>query len=81
MTAESRVRLTYPKNLLHEPFLYRLIHDYDLITNIIRANVGADSGWLIISLRGEEAAIQKGLEWISSQGVKVERLSEMPEEK
>jgi ABC-type methionine transport system ATPase subunit len=81
MTVESRVKLTYPKELLHEPLLYHLIRDYDLVTNIIRANVGPDSGWLIISLRGEEAAIHRGLEWMTSQGVGVEPLSGIPEEK
>ncbi len=79
--AESRVRLNYPKNLLHEPLLYRLIHDYDLITNILQANVGPESGWLIVSIRGEEAAITRGLEWMTSQGIKVERLSGIPEGK
>lgn len=79
--AESRVRLNYPKNLLHEPLLYHLIHDFDLITNILQANVGLDSGWLIVSLRGEDSAIARGLEWIRSQGVQVEPLSARTEGK
>jgi len=79
--AERRVRLTYPKSLLHEPLLYQLIRDYDVITNILQANVGIESGWLIVSIRGEEAAITRGLEWMASQGVTIDRLSGFPEEK
>lgn len=80
MIAESRVRLNYPKHLLHEPLLYRLIHDFNLITNILQANVGPESGWLIVAIRGESEAIAQGLEWLASQGVKVDPLSRTSEE-
>ena len=42
-----RVRFTFPQNLITEPVIYRLGIDFEIITNIRRADVREDMGWVI----------------------------------
>ncbi|MCJ7668762.1 MAG: NIL domain-containing protein [Anaerolineae bacterium] len=80
MIVEQRVRLTYPKHLLDQPLIYRLIQQFDLLTNILEARVTPEEGWLILVVRGECERVQQGLAWIAEQGVQVELLAETEEE-
>ncbi len=76
MIAERRVLLTYPAHLVSEPLLSQLIRRYDLVTNILRAQVSEDAGWLLLVVRGESAQLEAGLAWIAQQGVQVETYGE-----
>lgn len=79
MIVERKVRFTYPKHLLNQPLIYRLIRQFDLLTNILEARVTGEEGWLILTIRGERGMVQQGLAWIAEQGVEVELLSEIKE--
>jgi hypothetical protein len=46
--------------------------EYDLVTNIRRADVTVDRGWVILELEGEQDKIAQGLEWIAGKGVRVD---------
>lgn len=80
MVIERRVRLTYPQHLLDQPLIYRLIRQFDLLTNILEARVSAEEGWLVVAVRGERERVQQGLAWMAEQGVQVEILAEIEEE-
>lgn len=80
MIVKRTVRLTYPKHLLDQPLLYRLIRQFDLLTNITEARVTTEEGWLVLAVRGESERVQQGLAWMAEQGVEVEVLSEIKEE-
>jgi ABC-type methionine transport system ATPase subunit len=79
MIVEQKVRLIYPQHLLDQPLLYRLIRQFDLLTNIIEARVTAEEGWLILAVRGERERVEQGLSWMTEQGVQVEILAEIEE--
>lgn len=79
MIVEQKVRLIYPKHLLDQPLIYRLIRQFDLLTNIIEARVSAEEDWLVLAVRGERERVQQGLEWMAEQGVQVEILAEIVE--
>ena len=70
--AKKPVRLTFPDDLITEPLIYLLGHEFDIVTDIRRANVREDIGWVVLELEGEEAEIEKGLDWITSKGVRVD---------
>ena len=76
MIAERRVLLTYPAHLVSQPLISQLIRQYDLVTNILRAQVSEDAGWLLLLVRGESAQLEAGLAWIAEQGVQVETYGE-----
>lgn len=68
------VRLTYPKDQISEPVVYYLGRDFNLVTNIRRANVSAEEGWIALELEGKPGDIERGLKWVQSRGIQVERL-------
>ncbi len=76
MIIERKVRLTYPVHLLDQPILYDLIKNFEVMTNILQANVTSEQGWLLLAIRGEDETIQQSLAWVSAQGVRVEELNE-----
>jgi len=66
---------TFPKELIKEPIIYKLGTEYGVITNIGRADVSADKGWVALELEGDEKNIDNGIAWIISQGVRVGPIS------
>jgi ABC-type methionine transport system ATPase subunit len=72
---KQRVKFTFPGNLITEPVIYQLGHEFHVVTNIRRADVRDEMGWVILEIEGEEAQIQQGLKWVSSTGVQVYPIS------
>ncbi len=70
--AKMRSKFTFPPNLVTQPIIYGLGKNFDVITNIRRADVTENQGWVILELEGEEAEIQRGLDWVSESGVRVD---------
>jgi len=70
--AQRRVRFTFPKEKITEPLIYKLGTKFQLVTNIRRADVREDIGWVALELEGEEDEIDSGLDWIRSEGVRVD---------
>ena len=70
--ARQRVRFTFSGDMIREPVIYRLGKDFDVVTNIRRADVRADVGWVVLELDGSDADIQRGLDWVGSTGVRVD---------
>jgi ABC-type methionine transport system ATPase subunit len=73
--AISRVKFTFPTELIKEPIIYRLCQQYKVVPNIRRADVREDMGWVVLELEGEEDEITRGIQWVSSQGVRVDPVS------
>ncbi len=71
---KQRVKFTFGENLVKQPVIYELGQKFKIVTNIRRADVGEDVGWVVLELDGEEPEIQRGLEWVSSTGVRVDPL-------
>ena len=43
----QRVKFTFEENLVKQPVIYELGRKFKLVTNIRRADVGEDVGWVI----------------------------------
>ncbi len=67
-----RVRLTFPPERIQEPIIYHLVKDFDIVTNIRRADVKADHGWVALELEADEARLQQGIAWLKAKGVTVD---------
>ena len=72
---KTRVKFTFLSELLKEPIIYQLGQNFNVVTNIRRADVGEDVGWVVLELDGEASEIQRGLDWVSAIGVRVDPLS------
>lgn len=70
--AKRRVRFTFPEQLITEPLIYNLGHKFEIVTNIRRANVQERVGWVVLELEGDEDEIDRGMEWMTEAGVRVD---------
>jgi ABC-type methionine transport system ATPase subunit len=68
----QRVKFTFQGELVKEPIIYQLGHSFRIVTNIRRADVQEDMGWVVLELDGEKEEIERGLQWVSSTGVRVD---------
>ncbi len=70
--ASVRLKLTFPQDLITEPIVYLVSRDFNLVSNIRRADVRENVGWLILSLEGDEDDIDAGIAWMLTRGVTVD---------
>jgi len=70
------VHLTFPEKLIREPIIYRLGHEFEVVTNIFRAAVGETGSWIVLQLDGEEEEILRSMEFLRGRGIRVEERSE-----
>ena len=68
----KRVRFTFPSELIKEPVIYKLGMDFEIVTNIRRADVRDSMGWVVLELGGDDEIIKNGLDWVASTGVRVD---------
>lgn len=76
--AKARVVFTFPAGLVEKPVTYHLVKDYDLIVNILRAEIRpGEAGTLLMELDDGDGRgrLQEGLEWASREGVKVQPIA------
>ncbi len=69
---KQRVKFTFPHQLVTQPLIYQLGHKFQLVTNIRRADVRENMGWVVLEIEGEDEEIARGVSWISSEGVRVD---------
>ena len=65
------VHLVFPQGLIKEPVIWKVAQDFKIITNIRRANVTKDFGWVDLELDGEEDEIDRAVEDLKNKGVEV----------
>jgi len=74
--AKRRLVLTFPPKLVEEPITYRLIKDYDLVVNILRAKISPEEeGRLMIELSGEKGALKRGMDYLNGLKVNIQPLA------
>ena len=70
--AKQRVKFTFPPELITQPVIYNMGRQFDVVTNIRRANVTRDRGWVILEISGELPEIERAIDWATAQGVRVD---------
>ena len=69
-----RVTFTFKTDLIQRPVIYELGKKFDIVTNVRRAEVGQDTGWVILELEGSLDEIDRGLAWVAELGVDISPL-------
>ncbi len=69
--AKRRVMFTFSSEVITEPIIYNLGQQFRLITNIHRADLTEDRGYIVLELAGKEEDIEAGIAWATSKGVRV----------
>jgi ferredoxin len=69
---KKRVTLTFPKSAVQMPIAYRLAKDFNVATNIIRAQVAPNQvGKLVVELLGDIDEVDAAIEWMRLHNIHV----------
>jgi L-aspartate semialdehyde sulfurtransferase ferredoxin len=67
-----RLKLIFGSALVKEPVIYQLGRKFEIVTNIRRADVSKDQGWVLLEVSGEPDELDRGVAYLESRGVTVE---------
>ena len=70
--ASERIKFTFPPDLVNQPLIYKMGKQFGVVTNIRRANLSHDRGWVILEVQGAAEDVETSLAGARSQGVHVE---------
>jgi len=77
MVVSKRIVLHFPRRLVDRPIVYKLIKDYGLELNILKASITPDEeGLMVLELRGEQDNYDKGIKYLTKTGVRIQSLSQ-----
>ena len=72
----KKIVLIFPKDKVDKPIVYRLIKEHDLVFNILKANITPEEeGHRVIELKGEKHDVDKGIDYLKAEGIKIEPFS------
>ncbi|MFH0913883.1 MAG: NIL domain-containing protein [Chloroflexota bacterium] len=76
-TVAKRIVLHFPPRLIDRPIVYRLIKDFNLEFNILKASVTPnEEGILVMELKGDQSDYDKGIKYLTEAGVNIQSLSQ-----
>ncbi|MCL1976084.1 MAG: 4Fe-4S binding protein [Firmicutes bacterium] len=74
---DKKVILRFTSELVEQPIVYQLVKEFNLVPNIIRAEVSPEKkGYLLLGLSGTEANYRRALICLQQQGLQVQSLVE-----
>ncbi|MBU0709826.1 MAG: 4Fe-4S binding protein [Candidatus Omnitrophica bacterium] len=73
----KKIVLHFPHRLVDQPIVYKLVKDFNLSFNILKASVTPqEQGLMVLELVGEKENFKKGIKFLESCGVKIQPLSQ-----
>jgi len=77
MAVSKRIVLHYPKRLVDRPIVYRLVKDYNLEFNILKALFTQQAeGLMVLEISGEQKDYDRGIRYLTESGVRIQSLSQ-----
>lgn len=77
MAVSKRIVLHFPRRLVDRPIISRLVKDFNLDFNILKAYVTPEEeGLLVLELSGERENYDKGIQFLTETGVRIQSLSQ-----
>jgi len=52
--------------------IYNIGHQYNVVTNVRRANVTAETGWVVLEITGEPDELERAIDYLKNIEVQVE---------
>ena len=73
MNVSRRIVLHFPPNMTGQPVVCRLVKDFGLTFNIIRASISpGQEGLLVLELSGERKNYDKGIKYLTETGIDIQ---------
>lgn len=70
--ARKRLDLTFPPRQSLKPVVYHLVKDYDVVPNILRAQIQpGQEGRMLVEVSGRKESLEAGVRFLESQGLQV----------
>jgi len=77
MSFARKVVLRFPHRLVDKPIVYRLVKDYDLQFNILKASITPkEEGLLVLELSGKKKSYNDAVRFLTEAGVDLQSLSQ-----
>ena len=77
MVVSKKVVLHFPKRLVDRPIVYRLVKDYNLEFNILKASfTQEEEGLMVLEINGDQKDYDKGIRYLTKSGVRIQSLSQ-----
>jgi len=77
MAISKRVVLHFPPRLVEQPIIYKLVKDYNLVLNILKASVTPkEEGLMVLDLSGAREDYDRGIQYLQETGVKIQSLGQ-----
>jgi ferredoxin len=77
MTVKQKLVFRFPPSAVEQPFIYRLVKDFNLMVNILRADINPEKeGRLMLELSGAEPDYRRAIEWLQEQGLRILNLKQ-----
>jgi len=76
MVVSKKIVLRFPKCLVDRPIICRLVKDYNLEFNLLKASVTQEEGLMVLELSGDRKEYDKGINFLIKTGVKIQSLSQ-----
>ncbi len=74
---KKRLVLSYPPHIVETPVISKLVKDYDLTVNILRARITPkEEGRLVLEVTGKRQALEAGINYIKEVGVEIQPLAQ-----
>ena len=73
---KRKFNLVFSPRIVNEPVTFKMVKEYDLLINILRADVTERGGRLLIEIEGLPSQISKGIDFLEEKGVEVQELNE-----
>ncbi|MDD5660162.1 MAG: NIL domain-containing protein [Actinomycetota bacterium] len=69
----EKLMLIFPPNIVKKPVVYRIVKDFDLEFNILRAEITSDlEGKMLLEIKGSKERINECKSYLVKEGVELE---------
>ena len=77
MEVSRRIVLHFPPNITEQSVVYRLVKDFGLTFNLLKASVSpGEEGLMVMELSGDQKNYDKGVKYLTEAGVRIQSLSQ-----
>jgi len=74
---KRRVVFSYPPHIVEQPVISKLVKDFDLTVNILRARITPkEEGRLVLEITGKRQSLEAGITYVKEMGVEIQPLAQ-----
>ncbi len=70
--AHLRFHVSFPEDKVKEPIIYQIGQEYNIVTNVRRADIRETTGWIDVELSGDTAEIERAVTGLRTKGCNVD---------